>query len=166
MTANDPTQIAELIAEWRRTCKVMNIPFTDRDVAKFIAYGLPDVHEGVATAHLAEANRGNYRTKPVEVDARELTDDPRNHAGIVAWIESHGGAAVSPFLDHVLGADTLGGRMVADIGDYVIKGVQEGEFYSCTPDIFEATHELVEGNEMHYPDGWDEYGPIEGDEPA
>lgn len=35
---------------------------------------------------------------------------------------------------------TLEGTMKADIGDYIIKGVN-GEFYPCKPDIFEKTYE-------------------------
>ena len=35
---------------------------------------------------------------------------------------------------------TLEGEMKADIGDYIIKGVN-GEFYPCKPDIFEKTYE-------------------------
>jgi len=38
--------------------------------------------------------------------------------------------------------ETLEGRMRADVGDWVIKGVK-GEFYPCKPDIFEATYEKV-----------------------
>lgn len=37
---------------------------------------------------------------------------------------------------------TLEGTMVANISDYIIKGVQ-GEFYPCKPAIFEATYEKV-----------------------
>ena len=39
--------------------------------------------------------------------------------------------------------DTLEGTMRADLGDFIIKGVQ-GELYPCKPDIFEATYEIVE----------------------
>ena len=38
---------------------------------------------------------------------------------------------------------TLEGQHIADLGDWVIKGVQ-GEFYPCKPDIFEMTYELVD----------------------
>ena len=38
--------------------------------------------------------------------------------------------------------DTIEGRMKADIGDYIIKGVN-GEFYPCKPDIFAKTYEEV-----------------------
>lgn len=37
---------------------------------------------------------------------------------------------------------TLEGDMLADYGDWIIKGVK-GEFYPCKPDIFEATYEKV-----------------------
>lgn len=34
---------------------------------------------------------------------------------------------------------TLEGKMRADIGDWIIKGIK-GEFYPCKPDIFESTY--------------------------
>jgi hypothetical protein len=39
--------------------------------------------------------------------------------------------------------ETLEGVMTAQIGDYIIKGVN-GEFYPCKPDIFQKTYEVVE----------------------
>jgi len=39
--------------------------------------------------------------------------------------------------------DTLEGRMLASIGDYIITGVN-GEQYPCKPDIFEKTYDLPE----------------------
>lgn len=39
----------------------------------------------------------------------------------------------------------LEGTMRAEIGDYIIRGVQ-GEFYPCKPDIFEKTYEKIDGN--------------------
>lgn len=39
--------------------------------------------------------------------------------------------------------NTLEGNMCADIGDFIIKGIN-GEFYPCKPDIFEKTYEVVE----------------------
>jgi hypothetical protein len=38
---------------------------------------------------------------------------------------------------------TLEGLMVANEGDWIIKGIK-GEFYPCKPDIFEATYEPVD----------------------
>jgi hypothetical protein len=39
--------------------------------------------------------------------------------------------------------DTLEGRMRADVGHFVIRGVKD-EFYSCEEEIFNLTYELVE----------------------
>lgn len=43
----------------------------------------------------------------------------------------------------VLVIDTLEGRMMANVGDWIIHGVK-GEFYACKPDIFAATYEPAE----------------------
>lgn len=43
----------------------------------------------------------------------------------------------------VIKIETLEGAMSANIGDYIIKGVQ-GELYPCKPDVFESTYEIVE----------------------
>jgi len=37
---------------------------------------------------------------------------------------------------------TLEGDMIAEVGDWIIKGVN-GEFYPCKPDIFGKTYEAV-----------------------
>lgn len=41
---------------------------------------------------------------------------------------------------------TLEGKMAAEIGDWIIKGVA-GELYPCKPDIFYKTYEIIEGDE-------------------
>lgn len=38
--------------------------------------------------------------------------------------------------------DTLEGVMTANIGDYIVKGVN-GEFYPVKPEIFEKTYEVL-----------------------
>lgn len=58
--------------------------------------------------------------------------------------------------DGSLEINTLEGVMTAEIGVWVIRGVQ-GEFYPCQPDIFEATYDAADGErKMHqeapYPD--------------
>lgn len=42
----------------------------------------------------------------------------------------------------VMKIKTLEGVMNANVGDWIIKGVN-GEFYPCKPDIFEKTYERV-----------------------
>jgi len=82
----------------------------------------------------------NYRKRPAVIQAMQLqwVDWP--------WI---GGDTAKPVLDELklfVGIDirTLEGTMRANIGDWIIKGVQ-GEFYPCRADIFEQTYEAVEG---------------------
>jgi hypothetical protein len=48
------------------------------------------------------------------------------------------GDSRDPYLGVII--DTLEGKMRADIGDMIIKGVK-GEFYPCKPDIFKATYD-------------------------
>ena len=45
--------------------------------------------------------------------------------------------------DKEIDIETLEGTMHADIGDYIITGIQ-GETYPCKPDIFQETYESVE----------------------
>ena len=44
--------------------------------------------------------------------------------------------------DKELKIQTLEGEMTANVGDWIITGVN-GEVYPCKPDIFEATYEKV-----------------------
>ncbi len=46
-------------------------------------------------------------------------------------------------LDGGLIIPTLEGNIVANTGDYIIKGVN-GEFYPCKPDIFQKTYDPAE----------------------
>lgn len=90
-----------------------------------------------------------FRKKPVEIQAMQLGSD--NAAQIVQWINSHyadenvagmRGGPGGGSRDATVYIDTLEGTMVAEVGDWVIRGVQH-EFYPCKPDIFEATYDAV-----------------------
>jgi len=85
-----------------------------------------------------------YRKKPVVIDAHRLGDDWGVDSDPI-W-EGVTQNKILLFMDarkpHAL-IPTLEGTMRADVGDYIIRGVQ-GEFYPCKPDIFEATYEPVE----------------------
>ena len=94
-----------------------------------------------------------YRKKPVVVEAiqwtgenqREMFDFLTNGEKKDEHMESFG----EHFrIDHTavrggLVIKTLEGDHLANIGDYIIKGVA-GEFYPCKPDIFEKTYEVAE----------------------
>lgn len=88
-----------------------------------------------------------YRKKPVEIEAMQVIDDMRAHEQICSWAAA--GVAegkiipvvMSTFGSHLI-IHTLEGTMHAQLGDYIIRGVQ-GEFYPCKPEIFAATYEVV-----------------------
>lgn len=85
-----------------------------------------------------------YRKKTVVIEAMQWLGDNRIR---VAHFIANGGKIDMDAIAHVPGdavlIDTLEGRMRADKGDWIIKGVK-GEFYPCKPDIFAATYEPVE----------------------
>ena len=93
-----------------------------------------------------------YRKKPVVIEAMELNGSNGEMHAVYLWVEESLGS-VDPDDVHLPGvtidpADgrmvirTLEGDMKADIGDFIIRGVN-GEFYPCKPDIFEKTYETV-----------------------
>jgi hypothetical protein len=79
---------------------------------------------------------GLYRKKPIVIEAVQWTGD------ILDFQPIHDMAG-----DHPVGVNgknlivfTLEGQMLAQPGDWIIKGVK-GELYPCKPDIFDATYE-------------------------
>lgn len=78
-----------------------------------------------------------YRKKPVVIDAvmwngenfNEINNFAKGHIEFIKMVS-----------EDSLVIRTLEGKMSADIGDYIIKGVK-GEFYPCKPDIFKMTYE-------------------------
>jgi hypothetical protein len=77
-----------------------------------------------------------FRKKPVVIEA--VRWDGHNWDDIYLWCpsarEARGTAITIP---------TLEGDMLANAGDWIIKGVA-GEFYPCKNTIFEATYEKAE----------------------
>lgn len=82
-----------------------------------------------------------FRKKPVEIEARQFTEE--SALDVLAWIRSDGRRKANLLgSPPALGIVTLEGEMRADLGDWIIRGVQ-GEFYPCKPDIFEETYDEV-----------------------
>ena len=81
---------------------------------------------------------GLYRKKPVVIEARQTREDTVHD--VLLWIRACGSGANFGAEPGSLEIVTLEGVMVADVGDFVIKGVQE-EFYPCKPGIFAETYE-------------------------
>jgi hypothetical protein len=81
-----------------------------------------------------------YRKKPVVIEAQRFKSWSFDHMqSLVAWINSAGQKGAWHNGEHIF-IETLEGRMKADVGDWIIRGVK-GEHYPCKHDIFEATYE-------------------------
>jgi hypothetical protein len=90
-----------------------------------------------------------YRKKPLEVEAIQLTKSA-DWINIAAWcggklttpdelgVKGH----PNPRLSLVIAIYTLEGIMVADEGDWIIKGTA-GEFYPCKAGIFDDIYEVA-----------------------
>lgn len=85
-----------------------------------------------------------YRKKPVQVEAIQLRWDTWNEICDFVPKDYFGGGFYPDGNPDIIGLyiKTLEGTMMAVQNDYVIKGIK-GEFYSCKPDIFEATYEFI-----------------------
>lgn len=86
-----------------------------------------------------------FRKLPVEIQAIQWTGD--NTEEVLAFMDNQESAYevvdVDNDDDKEIWIETLEGKMVASLNDWIIKGIK-GEFYPCKPDIFEATYESVE----------------------
>lgn len=78
-----------------------------------------------------------YRKLPVVVEAFQFTDEDKDR--VFNWITCN---RYLYFEDGkpVLKIQTLEGDMIAQLGDWIIKGIN-GEFYPCKDDIFRKTYE-------------------------
>lgn len=87
-----------------------------------------------------------YRKKPVVIEAFQYDGDFMNQNGeyyVPQWaVEAHENGTLF-FEGPTLKVKTLEGVMVAEVNDYIIKGIK-GELYFCKPDIFEATYERID----------------------
>ena len=75
-----------------------------------------------------------FRKKPVMIEAIQWTgnnlEEIKDFMGYYEYAKKN------------LIIHTLEGKMIAQVNDWIIRGVQ-GEYYPCKPDIFEKTYESV-----------------------
>lgn len=83
-----------------------------------------------------------FRKKPVEIEAMRLPTENHLVESFHRWCDEVGFRNWASGGNGTIEIETLEGTMVAQGGDYIIRGVK-GEFYPCKPDIFEATYEQV-----------------------
>lgn len=81
-----------------------------------------------------------FRKKPVVIEAVQWTG--KNYEDVMVFT-SEMPAIFKPVEGRDFVIPTLEGKMRAQVGDWIIRGVN-GEFYPCKPDIFEKTYEKVE----------------------
>lgn len=90
-----------------------------------------------------------YRKKPVVIEAFQYDGDFKNQNEeyyVPQWaVEAYENGTL--FFDGpTLKVKTLEGDMIANVNDYIIRGVK-GELYPCKSEIFEVTYEKVEENQ-------------------
>ena len=81
-----------------------------------------------------------YRTKPCEIEAIQW--DGTNKEEIEEFLGQKLDSYIGDRVSWLWATDTSN-DMIADKGDYIIKGLR-GEFYYCKPDMFEKEHEVIE----------------------
>lgn len=89
-----------------------------------------------------------YRKQPVVIDAFQL-----NERGLIGEDWFWDAVSENAIITHDFGKHysnpawceikTLEGTMIAEAGDYIIRGVN-GEIYPCKSEIFKMTYEAVE----------------------
>ena len=102
----------------------------------------------IAEVITTKPNARRYRKKPVVIEAFRLGIDDvpdwfmdkLENDDVRVWINSKSGVRCARI-------NTLEGTMLANVGDFIIKGVK-GELYPCKADIFYATYEAVESEVM------------------
>lgn len=85
-----------------------------------------------------------FRKKPVVISAIRLERSPESLEAVLAFLDAQAADVVhdEKAESHAVQIHTLEGTHLAQVGDYIIRGVA-GEFYPCKPDIFEATYDVV-----------------------
>ena len=148
--AADEALRARVEAKWRQ-CARLSATAMDPDVREWTDAFAKDLRSLLDATHPpTEATTSNeektmkFRKKPVEIEAMEFKGSPTEATKIIDWaLESNGTIRYHSGPREGLSINTLEGTMFADVGDWIIRGIQ-GEFYPCKPDIFAETYEPVE----------------------
>lgn len=81
------------------------------------------------------------RKKPVDIEFMQFTG-AESAEQIKQWSNNKARYKATKTARPTLLINTMEGTMVAELDDYIIKGVH-GEFYPCKPDIFHKTYEVL-----------------------
>lgn len=107
--------------------------------AEALAAILAETADDGSGSHVAALD-GKFRKRPVVIEAIQWDGD--NIGAVRNFMHPVEPIYMAEFSnrDEIIGIDTLEGRMVAKIGDWIIRGIA-GELYPCKPDIFSASYE-------------------------
>lgn len=95
-----------------------------------------------------------FRKRPIVIEAMRIDGTKERFDDIWDWACPSNDTLKSPIHcgnkfdgeggdDYgILYIDTLEGQMIANLGDWIVKGIN-GEFYPVKPDIFKKTYEEV-----------------------
>ena len=92
-------------------------------------------------ANESTEHRIKYRKKPIEIEAFQFGVEC-----IPYWFMEKAVTGEVHMYGEQADIQTLEGTMIANYGDFIIKGVR-GEIYPCKPDIFYETYEKSEDAE-------------------
>ena len=81
-----------------------------------------------------------FRKRPVVIEAMQFTEETKDQ--VFNFVTCNRCPVWNGYGDLALKIQTPEGTMIAQLGDWVIKGVT-GEFYPCRDDIFRATYDLT-----------------------
>ena len=81
-----------------------------------------------------------YRKRPVIVEARQWDGSEQQAVEMIRWLADTKTPAYVGGDGFSLYIQTLGGTILVQPNDYIIRGVAN-EAYPCEPDIFERTYE-------------------------
>ena len=92
-----------------------------------------------------------YIHKPTEVEAIQYTGENFNNIlefiksneGEI-WYQTMSGYGKNDVMKIHIRNFILNERLDVEIGDYIIKGEKKGDFWVCTPDVFEKSYEVKE----------------------
>jgi hypothetical protein len=89
-----------------------------------------------------------YRKKPIAVEAMQVPEPPTqpmdfyNWGQLGAWLGSGANWRLTSGVGSPIEIETLEGKMTANIGDWIIRGIR-GELYPVRRGVFEESYEEV-----------------------
>ena len=94
----------------------------------------------MARRWIGEIMVSKFIKRPIVIEAIQYTGE--NDRELVLWSDLDVIRSLKAEGKKQMSMWTLEGNMVANPGDWIIKGIK-GEFYPCKPDIFKDTYERV-----------------------